>query len=130
MTTPAVVSMQGRLADPGGEEFLGASTPRTTTIGATATRAVEPTPVPGSTAVWESEGTGANFEGGKGTKTAMAVPPSAAPLLLPEVSPIRVKPMATATINKAPDTSADFDRRMLEHNITRQVGPVCQPESP
>jgi hypothetical protein len=130
MTTPALVSMQGRLADSGSEGFREASTPRTTTVGATAARIAEPKPVPGSTAVWESEGTVANFEGGKGTKTAMAVPPSAAPLLLPEVSPIRVKPMTTATIiSKAPDTSAGFDWRMPEHNTTRQVGPECRLES-
>jgi hypothetical protein len=115
MTTPALVSMQGRLAaDSGSVGFREASTPRTTTVGATAVRTVEPTPVPGSAVVWEGEGTVTSFEGGKGTKTAMAVPPPAAPLLPPEVSPIRVKPMTTATISKAPDTSAGFNWRMLE----------------
>jgi hypothetical protein len=61
----------------------------------------------------------------------MAVPPSAATSPVPEVSPIRVKPMTTATIiSKAPDTSAGFDWRMPKHSTTPQVGPECRPESP
>jgi hypothetical protein len=104
MTTPALVSMQGRLADSGSEGFREASTPRTTTVGATTVRTDEPTPVPGSTAIWEGEWTFTSFEGGKGTKTVTAVPPSAVPLLLPEVSPTMVKPMTTATTNKALNT--------------------------
>jgi hypothetical protein len=123
MTTPALVSMQGRLADSKSEGFREASTPRTTTVGATAARAAEPRPMPGSTAVWEGEGAFTSFEGGKGTKTATAASPPGAPLLSREISPIRVKPMTTATNSKAPDTSAGFDWRMLEDNITRQVEP-------
>jgi hypothetical protein len=123
MTTPALISMQGRLADAGGKGLREASTPRTTTVGAAAARIAEPRLVPGSTAVWESEETVTDFEGGKGTKTATAISLLGAPLLSREISPIRPKPMTTATNSKAPDTSAGFDWRMLEDNITRQVGP-------
>jgi hypothetical protein len=109
MTTPALVSMQDRLGDSGGKALREASTPRTTTVGAIAARIAEPAPAPGSTAVSESEGTVADFEGGKGTKTAAAISLLGAALPSRELSPIRVKPMITATKSKAPDTSAGFD---------------------